>query len=53
MLYELYNGTSLIRTALGQKKVFLLVRCPDFSGCYVQISMDFKGSAVVKEAVVL
>ena len=27
-----YSGTSLIRTPLGQKKVSLLVRCPDFQG---------------------
>ena len=30
-----YSGTSLIRTHLGQKKVSLLVRCPDFRGCNV------------------
>ena len=30
-----YSGTSLIRTPLGQKKVSLLVRCPDFRGCNV------------------
>ena len=28
----LYSGTSLIRTAMGQKKVSLLVRCPHFRG---------------------
>ena len=28
----LYSGTSLIWTPLGQKKVSLLVRCPDFTG---------------------
>ena len=31
----MYSGTSLIRTPLGQKKVSLLVRCPDFRGCNV------------------
>ena len=30
-----YSGTSLIRTPLGQTKVCLLVRCPDFRGCNV------------------
>ena len=30
-----YNGTSLIRTLLGQKNVSRLVRCPDFRGCNV------------------
>ena len=28
----MYSGTSLIRMPLGQKKVFRLVRCPDFRG---------------------
>ena len=28
-----YRGTSLIQTPLGQMKVSLLVRCPDFRGC--------------------
>ena len=31
----IYSGTSLIRTPLGQKKVSLLVRCPDFRVCNV------------------
>ena len=31
----MYSGTSLIRTSLRQKKVSLLVRCPDFRGCNV------------------
>ena len=31
----MYSGTSLIRTPLGQTKVSLLVRCPDFRGCDV------------------
>ena len=35
MCMTLYSGTSLIRTPLGQKKVSLLVRCPDFRGCNV------------------
>ena len=30
-----YSGTSLIWTPLGQKRVSLLVRCPDFRGCNV------------------
>ena len=34
-LHSNYSGTSLIRTSLGQKKVSLLVRCPDFRGCNV------------------
>ena len=33
--YIHYSGTSLIRTPLGQKKVSLLVRCPDFRECNV------------------
>ena len=32
---KVYSGTSLIRTPLGQKKLSLLVRCPDFRGCNV------------------
>ena len=28
-----YVGNTLIQTPLGQKKVSLLVRCPDFRGC--------------------
>ena len=33
----IYSGTSLIQTPLGQKKVSLLVRCPDFRGCKVHV----------------
>ena len=29
---NMYSGTSLFRTPLGQKEVSLLVRCPDFRG---------------------
>ena len=29
-----YSGTSLIQTPSGQKKVSLLVRCPDLSSCH-------------------
>ena len=32
---RVYSGTPLIRTPLGEKKVSLLVRCPDFRGCNV------------------
>ena len=35
MQHTVYSGTSLIRTPLGQKKVSLLVRCPDSRGCNV------------------
>ena len=31
----IYSGTFLIWTPLGQKKVSLLVRCPDVRGCNV------------------
>ena len=29
----MYCGTAVAQTLLGQKKVSLLVRCPDFRGC--------------------
>ena len=38
---QLYSGTSLIRTRLGQKKAPLLVRYPDFRGCNVHKQGDW------------
>ena len=42
MHIEYYNGTSLLHTSLGQKKVSLCERCPHFRGCHIQTSLEMR-----------